>query len=324
MQAPKLFLVFSVIVLGLSGVKMKSPSQKKVVLITGASSGIGLATACAFQKKGWKVWAGYRKQIPHELQTINDITLCPLDVTNDKMIQAALKKILKEDGRIDALINNAGYGLIGTEECVSIKEAQQIFDVNFFGALRLIQAVLPTMRAQQSGHIINISSAVGIQSFPGLGIYSASKFALEGLSESLAATVSPWNVKVSIVEPGFVNTAFGKNCVVGSRTCNEDVYQKISKEIKTMVTTPQGQTPDEITNLLVKIATTAQPDLRYQTSKDIKDYVAEKLVDPIGNLAQKENIKFLNSLIKQEQNHPEIIDTEASQDFHTPSALLQD
>jgi len=132
-----------------------------------------------------------------------------LDVTDDDLVQMAISNILQEDKRIDALINNAGYGVIGAEECVTIDEAQQLFNVNYFGVLRLTQAVLPTMRQQRAGHIINISSGVGVHSFPGL-IYSASKFALESMSESLAATLSPWNIKVSIVEPGFVKTKWGQ------------------------------------------------------------------------------------------------------------------
>ena len=173
-------------------------AEQKVVLISGATSGIGLATAKAFQEKGWKVWVGYRKYVPDELKHLENVSFCPLDVTDDRLVRAAIEAILKQDGRIDALINNAGYGLVGPEECVTLEEVQHLFDVNFFGAFRLIQAVLPTMRQQRSGHIINISSGVGIYSLPGLGLYSASKFALEGMSESLAATLSHWNIKVSM------------------------------------------------------------------------------------------------------------------------------
>jgi NADP-dependent 3-hydroxy acid dehydrogenase YdfG len=273
-------------------------AEQKVVLISGATSGIGLATAKAFQEKGWKVWAGFRQRIPDELKTMENVSLCPLDVTNDLHVQTAIEMILKKDGKIDALINNAGYGLIGAEECVSLKEAQQLFDVNFFGCLRLIQAVLPTMRRERSGHIINISSGVGIHSLPGLGLYSASKFALEGLSESLAATLFHWNIKVSVVEPGFVKNDWGKHCVVGSRTCNEEFYKNLNQGICTMLSVPQGQPSRDIAALIVEIAETPQPLVRYQTSPDMKEWIREKLVDPTGMTSQRDNLEFINHRIE--------------------------
>ena len=273
-------------------------AQQKVVLITGATSGIGLAAAKAFHEKGWKVWAGCRKRIPDELNQMKNVRLCPLDVTNDRQIQSAVEAIFRENGRIDVLINNAGYGLIGAEECVTIEEAQHLFDVNFFGALRLIQGVLPMMRQQRSGHILNISSGVGVHPLPGLGLYSASKFALEGLTESLAATLTPWNIKVSIIEPGFVKNKWGKHCMIGSRPCYEEIYKKLTIAICNMLAVPRGQPCEEVAALLVQIAETPQPDLRYQTTPDMKQYIAETLVDPSGNKLLEQNINFLNKMIK--------------------------
>jgi NAD(P)-dependent dehydrogenase (short-subunit alcohol dehydrogenase family) len=144
------------------------------------------------------------------------------------------------------------------------------------------------MRQQRSGHIINISSGVGIHSLPGLGLFSASKFALEGLSESLAATLSHWNIKVSVVEPGFVKNDWGKHCVVGSRSCNEKFYKKLNQGICTMLSVPQGQPCEEISALLVEIAETTQPYVRYQTNVGMKQWIAEKLVDPTGMTSQKD------------------------------------
>lgn len=268
---------------------------QKVVVISGASGGIGLATVKAFQAKGWKVWAGYHRAIPEEMPGVK---LVRLDVADDRSVQAGIETVLKEDGRIDALINNAGYGLIGAEECLTIEEAKQQFEVNFFGPLRLIQAVLPSMRQQQSGHIINISSGVGVNALPGLGLYSASKFALEGMSESLAATLAHWDIKVSVVEPGFVKNHWGAHCLVGSRVCPEDHYQKLTKGILNMLATPQGQPCEEVAELLVHIAETHQPDFRYQTTPGMKAYIAEKLVDPSGNGMRDRNISFLARIEK--------------------------
>jgi NAD(P)-dependent dehydrogenase (short-subunit alcohol dehydrogenase family) len=271
-------------------------AEQKVVLISGASSGIGLAAAKAFQEKGWKVWAGYRQTAPDELKQMPNVKLVPLDVTSDSSVNSALEVLLNEDGRVDALINNAGYGLIGAEECVTIQEAKEQFEVNFFGPLRLMQATLPAMRKQSSGHIICISSGVGVHSYPGLGLYSASKFALESLTESLAATASPWNIKVSLVEPGFVYNNWGTHCKVGSRECPEAFYQKLTKGICGMLSTPRGQPCQEVADLIVQIAENPQPDMRYQTNEGMKGYIAERLVDPTGNKARDGNLKFVRRM----------------------------
>lgn len=273
-------------------------AEQKVVLISGASGGIGLATVKAFREKGWKVWAGCRQRIPDELREMDGVKLCPLDVTNDRLIQVTIETILKEDGRIDVLINNAGIGLIGAEECVTIEEAQRLFDVNFFGPLRLVQAVLPAMRQQRSGHILNISSGAGIYVFPGLGLYCASKFALECLTESLAASVSPWDIKVSVIEPGYVKNKWGKHCMIGSRACPEEFYKKLTVAMCNMLAVPRGQPNEEVAALLLKIAETPQPDLRYQTSPEMKQYVAEKMTDPTGSKALEENLRFLKRQVK--------------------------
>lgn len=302
MRIPFLFFGISLVILTIIEFKMTlsatassdKKSTKKIVLISGATSGIGLATAQLFQENGWKVWAGYHQQMSPELKKVPNVRSCQLDVTDNVSVQKAIATILKEDGRIDALINNAGYGLIGAEECVTIDEARQQFEVNFFGVLRLTQAVLPTMRAQSSGHILNISSGVGVHSFPGLGIYSASKFALESMSESLAATVSPWNIKVSVIEPGFVHTNWGKHCTVGTRTINEPFYKNLTQGMINMLATPQGQPAQEVAALLLNIAENHEPDMRYQTSSSMKKYIAKRLVDTTGNIARDGNIEYVN------------------------------
>ncbi len=301
MYRSKIFLVLLVLVTGIVSVKMLKGKTQKVVLITGASSGIGLATVKAFQEKKWKVWAGWHRRLSYELKEMKNIRICELDVTNDDQIQKTIANILKEDGRIDALVNNAGYGLVGAEECVTINEAQQLFDVNFFGVLRLIQAVLPTMKKQHSGHILNVSSGVGVYSFPGLGLYSSSKFALESMSESLAATVSPWNINVSIIEPGFVKNDWGKHCVTGSRPCGEKFYEKLTQGVQNLLSMKPGAQPCyEIAALLVKIAEDPNPDMRYQTSPNMKKYIAERLLDPTGNLAKENNIHLVKYLAGEE------------------------
>lgn len=274
-------------------------SQKKVVLITGASTGIGLATAQAFEKQGWKVWAGFFPLLPADLHSTDNLTFHPLDVTNKQSICTIVRTIVERDGKIDVLINNAGRCLIGVEECVTLQEAQQVFDVNFFGPLRLIQEVAPFMRKQNAGHIINISSIAGVQPRPGLPIYSASKAALEALSETLAATVSPWNIKVSVVEPSFVTTNFGKTSTLGSRPCEETIYKKITNSVLAAIeyVMPHGQSPDQIADLLVTIASDPHPDFRYQPSQEAHLDVKEKLVDTTGNSHNKKNSASVKRMI---------------------------
>jgi NAD(P)-dependent dehydrogenase (short-subunit alcohol dehydrogenase family) len=159
------------------------------------------------------------------------------------------------------------------------------------------------MRQQRSGHIhiVNISSGVGVYALPSLGLYSASKFALEGLSESLAATLSHWNIKVSIVEPGFVKNEWGKHCVIGTRSCNQEFYKKLTQGICQMLSIPQGQSCQEIASLLVEIAETDQPHARYQTSAEMKEWIAEKLVDPTAMTAHQNNLQFINRRIESKK-----------------------
>lgn len=272
-------------------------AEQKVVLISGSTGGIGIATVKAFEEKGWKVWAGFHRQIPEDLKERCSTRLLYLDVTDEESIQNGVEKILLEDGRIDALINNAGYGVIGAEESISLQEAKELFDVNFFGSLQLIQAVIPTMRLQRSGHIINISSTSGVRAVPGLGLYAASKFALEGISESLAVTLSPWNIQVSIVEPGTVNNDWIQHCLIKT-TPNEPIYNAMTQNLFTKLSllAKSGQDCNEIGSLIAQIAETQKPAMRYQTSPKVKETVAKKLVDPSGNIMRDEQLAFFKSL----------------------------
>src|SRR5713226_2637472 len=188
----------------------------KVALITGTSSGIGRATAAHLAKSGYRVFGGLRN-IPTSGEPIPNVEFVQLDVRHDESAKEAVRSLLSRAGRIDALVNNAGYTLIGSFEETSIEEAKQVFETNFFGVLRMNQAVLPIMRGQGYGRIANISSVVGFLPAPYQGIYAASKHALEGYSESLDHEVRQFGIRVSVIEPGFTRTNIGQNSQVAGR-----------------------------------------------------------------------------------------------------------
>src|SRR5438067_9288448 len=177
-------------------------ASQPVALVTGASSGIGQATAELLAAHGFTVFGTSRT--PRE--GTRSYTWLPLDVRSDDSVQTAVQSLLAQAGRIDLLVNNAGYVQFGAIEESSVADAQAQLDTNLFGVIRMLKAVLPVMRQQGSGRIINISSIVGHVAAPYGGLYATSKFALEGLSEALSEEVCPFGVTVSIIKPGFANT----------------------------------------------------------------------------------------------------------------------
>lgn len=174
--------------------------MSKVILITGCSTGIGRDLAQRLTKAGYRVIATARKV--ETLDGVDTTLKLPLDVTNPASVEKAVAHVIQQLGRIDVLVNNAGYGVRGALEEVPVEQTQQMFDVNVFGVLRMIQAVVPHMRQQKSGRIINISSIAGKLPTPVNGTYSASKFALEALSDALGFELAAFGIRVVVVEPG--------------------------------------------------------------------------------------------------------------------------
>lgn len=183
--------------------------MEKVVFITGASSGIGLATAKLFQAKNWRVAATMRRPEEYaDLQKIADIDCFRLDVTDNSSIKAAFSDVLGKFGRIDAIVNNAGYGLIGPFEAASEEQIRQQFETNVFGLMAVCREAIPVFRSQKKGCIVNISSLSGLAALPFSSLYAASKFAVEGFSESLAYELEPFGIRVKLIEPGPIKTDF--------------------------------------------------------------------------------------------------------------------
>ena len=202
----------------------------KTVLITGCSTGIGRATALLFQRKGWQVAATMlQPDAETELHLLPNV-ICPqLDVNDNTSIARAIRETLDRFGQIDAIVNNAGYGLIGAFETLSEAQIRRQFDTNVFGLMEVCRAILPHFRAQRSGMILNVSSLVGRIPLPLYSIYNASKFAVEGYSEGLIYELEPFNIRIKLIEPGAVKTDFFGTSSDRSNETGEDAYSAYSR-----------------------------------------------------------------------------------------------
>src|SRR5215210_8873053 len=210
-------------------ISMSSPPDNQgslVAVVTGSSSGIGLATSLALARNGYLTYATMRNLAKRDsFESIADKQQLPvrvvrLDVTDENSIKSAIESILSEAGRIDLLVNNAGYGLTGAFEDIGIDEIKSQYETNLYGVIRVTQEVLPTMRKQLSGRIINISSGAGRFGYPGGSAYVSSKFALEGLSESMSYELEPFGIKVILVEPGVIKTNIANGMAIAEKSQN--------------------------------------------------------------------------------------------------------
>lgn len=256
--------------------------SKQIALITGSNSGIGFETALYLARRGYTVWATMRNlQKSDELRKIAEterlpIEITPLDVDDDNSVKNAVAQILQKSGRIDVLVNNAGYGLRGAIEEVSLDEWRKQFETNFFGAIRVTQAVLPQMRAQRSGAIVNISSVLGRMAIPFSGPYTSSKFALEGFSETLRYELAPWNIKVILIEPGFIATRFQENAQLAQAAQHDDSPYALFKQAsgRRIQRNIYRAAPAEIVAATIYRAIThPNPKLRYAVGRDANSLI---------------------------------------------------
>ena len=235
--------------------------KNKIALVTGASSGIGKATAERLAKAGYKVYGTSRRGAQAGQQSFE---MLALDVTSDESVEAAVKELIRKEGRIDLLVNNAGFGVApaGAEES-SIEQAKSIFDTNFYGMLRMTRAVVPHMRQQKSGRIINIGSVLGFLPMPYGALYSATKHAIEGYSESIDHELRTRGIRVTVIEPAYTKTPFDANMLEPDTKIAE--YQAardgMNKRIKEVMSTAEG--PEVVADTVLKAATAENPKLRY-------------------------------------------------------------
>jgi NAD(P)-dependent dehydrogenase (short-subunit alcohol dehydrogenase family) len=260
----------------------KNRIAPKVWLITGCSSGFGRALAEAVLKQGDYLIATARKLeqlhdlIEHYPETAKAVRL---DVTSPQDIQVAIDTAVATFGRVDVLVNNAGHGLIAALEEVSDEETHQFFETNFFGALRLMQAVLPVMRQQGSGHIVNLSSTAGLVGFGGSSLYCGAKFALEGTSEALAKEVESFGVKVTLIEPGAFRTDFnGRSLATVEQSI--DAYATVSGASLQWFKEMDGQQPGDpakAAQAIIQAVESPHPPIRLALGTDAMNLIQEKL-----------------------------------------------
>ena len=241
----------------------------KTIMITGASSGFGKDAARLFREKGWNVVATMRNPPEGDIQ---------MDVTDKASIEKAVQETIKQFGRIDVLVNNAGYGAIGALEAASAAAIHRQFDVNVFGVIDVTRAVLPHMRRQKKGVIINISSMGGIITIPFGTLYHATKFAIEGLTEALRYELQPFNIQTKLIEPGSYRTSFNGPSMdffgAGDIKDYQEAFDKFAKAAKT----PGRGNPNvnEVSEAIYRAATDGTGQLRYLVGADAENLVKAK------------------------------------------------
>lgn len=259
--------------------------KQKVAVVTGSSSGIGYATVLHLARAGYFTFATTRNpangiDLIRAAENENlPVKVEQLDVTDPDSIKDFMSRISEAAGGIDILVNNAGYVLLGSLEDLSIKEIQDQFDTNLLGTIRVTQHVLPVMRAQRGGTIVNISSGVGRFGLPGMSAYVSTKFAMEGLSESLAYELSPFGIKVVVIEPGVVKTKIFKNTVVGQGALREDspyssMLGSLNASFESLL--ENASTPDQVAATILQAISSSEPKLRYPVGRDVNSWLEKK------------------------------------------------
>ena len=273
--------------------------MESVALVTGCSSGIGLETAISLAREGHFTYATMRNMKKSEDldKIVHDedlpIKILELDVDDEESVDNTIAKIMEEKGSIDTLVNNAGWGMWGTVEDVSIEEFKQQFETNFFSIIRMIQKVAPIMRKQKSGNIVNVSSVAGRIGFPVSPAYISSKFALEGLSECLRFELGAFGINVIIIEPGVIKTNFFDSMKMAKKSNSDSVYNEITSKVVSGVKmmAEMGTEPKEVANTIIKSINAENPLPRYIVGNDAMMFLEAKKM--------KTDIEFENYIKKE-------------------------
>jgi NAD(P)-dependent dehydrogenase (short-subunit alcohol dehydrogenase family) len=277
---------------------MEPSTNQKVAIVTGSSTGIGYETSLALARNGFLTYATMRNLNKAEnirsLATKESLPLhvTPLDVTDDLSVKNAVQSILSKEGRIDVLVNNAGYVLSGAFEDLTLDEIKAQYETNVFGLIRTTQAVLPIMRKQKSGIIVNISSGAGRFGYPGHSAYISTKFAVEGLSESMSYELDPFGIKVVVVEPGVIRTDIVNAMVVARKSQDPNspylqILQKMANAFEKMM--KNASSPDLVANVVLNAVKDQNPNLRYLAGNDVEQWLGAK-----RNMSDEEFYKMMN------------------------------
>lgn len=257
--------------------------KTKVWFITGASRGFGFEIAKAVLKAGYKVMATVRSNPDQFLDQLNNhenLLVSVLDVTDKKLVATSVKATIDQFGSIDILVNNAGYGLLaGIEEALD-EEIRQNYETNVFGLLNVTREVLPQMRLQRSGHIINLSSVGGLSGFPGWGIYCSTKFAVEGITDSMALELAPLGINVTAVEPGFFRTNFLDSSSLSTTKNIIADYADTAGEMRkqmTLANKKQPGSPEKLAQAFITLANCKKPPVHLMLGKDTLDIFRNKI-----------------------------------------------
>jgi NAD(P)-dependent dehydrogenase (short-subunit alcohol dehydrogenase family) len=271
--------------------------MEKVAIVTGSSSGIGFETALALARDGYYTYATMRdtKKGNKILETAKKenlkVEILSLDVDKEDTITNSINKIISDKKRIDVLVNNAGYGLFGCLEDISVEDLKSQFETNFFGLVKTIQVVLPTMRKQRSGIIVNVSSVAGRIGFPASPAYISSKFALEGLSESMRYELEPFGIKTIIIEPGVIKTNFFTALKQSAKpdSAYKEITEKVMKGLTMMA--EMGTPPQEVARTIIKAINSENPLPRYLVGNDAIMFLEAK--------KNKTDLEFENYIKKE-------------------------
>jgi NADP-dependent 3-hydroxy acid dehydrogenase YdfG len=260
--------------------------MNKTILITGTSSGLGRASAKLFQSKGWNVVATMRSpERETELTNLERTLVTRLDVQDPDSAQASVEAALAKFARIDALVNNAGYGAYGPLEATPLDKIRRQFDVNVLGLLATTRAVLPHFRANRSGTIVNVSSMGGRMAFPLGALYHGTKFAVEGLSESLHYELGVLGIRVKLIEPGMIKTDFGSRSLDFSNDPALEEYQPLVQKLLGVLgpLMAKGSAPERIAEVIYTAATDPSAQLRYEAGADASELLASRRATDDGH-----------------------------------------